>query len=103
MQPIGNDGTNRNVVGNAAKDAAMFIRRCLGRRDLAGGVRTDMYCTTDGSSTLRTLDVAAQITSSTMSSTGTGASSGAEKATVRCFVGAIGRGRDGLAAAAALY
>ena len=94
MQSIGNDGTRRDVVGNAANDAAMFIRRCLGRRNLVGGVRIDMYCTTDGGGSS---------TSSTVSSAGTGAGSSAEKATVRRFVGAIGRGRDGLAAAAALY
>ena len=68
MQPIGNDGTGSNVVGNAAKNAIiMSIRRCLGRRNLVGGVSRAMYCTTDGggsaASSMRTLDVAAQITS----------------------------------------
>ena len=110
VQPIGSDGTGSNVVGNAAKNAIIMSigRRCLGTTNLVGGGRRDMYCTTDGggSSTLRTasLDVAAQVaTSSTVSSTGTGDGSSAEKAPSRGLVGCTGGDGDGLTAATVLY
>ena len=90
VQPIGNDGARSNDIGNAAKDA-IIGRRCLGRR----GVPGRRGCTTNGGgSSTPSLDVAAQVaTSSTMSSTGAGSS--AEEA-ARCrLAGASGRDRGG--------
>ena len=107
VQPIGSDGTGSNVVGNAAKNAIIMSigRRCLGTTNLVGGVSRDMYCTTDGGgSSTASLDVAAQVaTSSTVSSTGTGAGSSAEKAPSRGLVGCTGGDGDGLTAATVLY